>query len=90
MCFEKFYRNLEFPENIPKYTFYCLEKCPKTTKIEVLDMPDLQSAQNDSKNDKNANFIIFPANSNLDLHFDIGFDGIRELEQFLCNFEICS
>ena len=53
-------------------------------------MPDLQIAQNDSKIDKNVNFIIFPENSNLDLHFDIGFDGIRQLEQFLYNLEICS
>ena len=52
-------------------------------------MPDLQNAQNDSKNDKNVNFKFFPGNLNLDLHFDIGFDRIRQLEQFLCNFEIC-
>ena len=52
-------------------------------------MPDLQNAQNDSKNDKNVNFIFFPENSNPDLYFDIGFDGTRHLERFLYNFEIC-
>ena len=46
-------------------------------------MKYLKNAQNESKNDKNVNFIFFPENSDLDLHFDIGFDGIRHLEQFL-------
>ena len=53
-------------------------------------MPDLQSVKNDSKNYKNVNFIIFLENLDLDLHFDTGFDGIRQLERFLDNFEICS
>ena len=53
-------------------------------------MPDLQSARTASKNDKNVNFKFFLENLDLDLHFDIGFDGIRQLEQFLYNFEICS
>ena len=43
-------------------------------------MTNLQNAQNDSKNDKNVNFIIFPENSNPDLYFDIGFDSIRQLQ----------
>ncbi len=52
-------------------------------------MKYLQNAQNDSRNDKNMNFIIFLENLDLDLHFDTGFDGIRQLEQFLYDFEIC-
>ena len=40
-------------------------------------MTDLQSVQNDSKYDENFNFKMFPENSNLELHFDTGFDGIR-------------
>ena len=51
---------------------------------------DLQSAQNDSKNNENLNFKIFPENSNPELHFGTGFDGIRQLEQFLCLFEVAS
>ena len=51
--------------------------------FDVSDIPDLLRAQNDSKSDKNANFKIFLENSDLDLHFDIGFDGIRHLEQFV-------
>ena len=46
-------------------------------------MQDLQNAQNDSKSDKNVNFIFFLENSNLDLHFDTGFDEIRSLARFL-------
>ena len=53
-------------------------------------MKYLQSTQNDSKYDENLNFKIFPKNSNPELHFGTGFDGIRQLEQFLCYFEICS
>ena len=51
-------------------------------------MKYLQSAQNDSKNDENLNFKIFPENSNPELHISTGFDGIRQFEQFLCLFEI--
>ena len=46
-------------------------------------MKYLQSDQNDSKYDENLNFAIFPENSNPELHFGTGFDGIRQLEQFL-------
>ena len=53
-------------------------------------MDDFQSVQNDSRNDKIMNFKFFLQNSDLDLHFDTGFDGIRQLERFLDNFEICS
>ena len=53
-------------------------------------MKYLQSAQNDSEYDKNLNFKIFPENSNPELHFGTGFDEIRQLEQFLCLFKICS
>ena len=35
------------------------------------------------------NFKFFLENSNLELHFGTGFDGIRQLEQFLYSFEIC-
>ncbi len=80
---------MKFYQNVPKYRLLAVEKWAKSIKIDVFGMADLQSAQNSSKNDKNVIFIFFPKNSNPDLHFDIGFDGIRQLEQFLYNFEIC-
>ena len=52
-------------------------------------MKYLQSAQNDSKYDENLNCEIFPENSNPELHFGTGFDGIRQRARFLCLFEIC-
>ena len=39
-------------------------------------------------NDENVNFNFFLENLNLELHFDTGFDGIRQLAQFLQHFEI--
>ena len=52
-------------------------------------MKYLQNAQYDSRNDKNLNFIIFLENLDQGLHFDIDFDEIHQLEQFLYDFEIC-
>ncbi len=89
MCLESFSENMK----LENFHFYYLsihaEKWAKSWFFDVLDMKYLQNAQNDSKNDKNMNFIIFLENFDLDLHFDIGFDGIRHLEQFLYYFEIC-
>ena len=83
MCLESFSENIKF-EN---FHFYYLsihsEKWAKSCFFDVSDIPDLLRAQNDSIYDKNMNFIFFLENSDLDLHFDIGFDGIRHLEQFL-------
>ena len=47
-------------------------------------MKYLQSTQNATYSDENMNFKFFPENSNLELHFGTDFDGIRQLEQFLC------
>ena len=88
---------MKFYESVPKYRLLAVEKWAKSIKFDVLDVKYLKNAQNDStndkndsKNDKNVNFIVFLENLDLDLHFDIGFGGIRQLEQFVCNFEICS
>ena len=40
-------------------------------------MTDLQNANNDTLNVQNINFKIIPENSNPELHFGTGFDGIR-------------
>ena len=90
MCLEKFFENMQFDENNFYYLVIHTEKLAKSWFFEVLDMLDLQSAQNDSKSDKNVNFKVLLENSNLNLHFDIGFGGIRSLEQFLYDFEIWS
>ena len=43
-----FSENMKFYERVPKYRLLAVEKWAKSIKIDVLDVPDLQSAQNDS------------------------------------------
>ena len=83
MCLESFSENMKFEHFYFYYLAIHAEKWTKSYIFEVLDMKYLQSAQNDSLNDKIMTFKNFLENLSLDLHFDIGFDGIRYLEQFL-------
>ena len=58
MCLESFLRNMKFDENYFYHLVITSEKLTKSWFFGVLDMPDLQSAQNDSKNYKNENLIF--------------------------------